>query len=270
VFLELPGTAAHLEFTAGGAHCASAPHPESLLVLYLGDAAAVEAVVARLDADPVPPANPYWAEHGVTFEDPDGFRVVLVPERWGGERAGEVRVAEHAGPRAELRRLFELAEDSEQELGAYIDDGRVLVAIDGDQVVGHLQITETGEPGEAEVKNMAVDPVHQRRGSRLGSGRPDRRFALGLLGVLAGPLEALDELGSEVGVVQLHRHQAFREKHRVAPVRGVCDDHDVRHRSCSCAELTRSPVRSVGRGLKVIAGSFSAQKARVCGPSRCQ
>jgi catechol 2,3-dioxygenase-like lactoylglutathione lyase family enzyme len=157
VFLELPGTAAHLEFTAGGGHCASAPHPESLLVLYLGDAAAVEAVVARLDADPVPPANPYWAEHGVTFEDPDGFRVVLVPERWGGERAGEVRVAEHAGLRAELRRLFELAEDSEQELGAYIDDGRVFVAIDGDQVVGHLQITDTGEPGEAEVNGRAAE-----------------------------------------------------------------------------------------------------------------
>ena len=30
----------------------------------------------------VPPANPYWAEHGLTFEDPDGFRVVLVPEPW--------------------------------------------------------------------------------------------------------------------------------------------------------------------------------------------
>jgi hypothetical protein len=27
-------------------------------------------------------ANPYWDEHGVTVEDPDGFRVVLVPEYW--------------------------------------------------------------------------------------------------------------------------------------------------------------------------------------------
>jgi hypothetical protein len=26
--------------------------------------------------------NPYWAKHGLTFEDPDGFRVVLVPEHW--------------------------------------------------------------------------------------------------------------------------------------------------------------------------------------------
>jgi catechol 2,3-dioxygenase-like lactoylglutathione lyase family enzyme len=82
VFLEVPGTGAHLELTAGGAHGAPVPHPESLLVLYLGDEATVRAVAARLGAGPVAPANPYWAEHGLTFADPDGFRVVLVPERW--------------------------------------------------------------------------------------------------------------------------------------------------------------------------------------------
>ena len=82
VLLAVPGTGAHLELTAGGGHGAPAPHPESLLVLYLGDDEAVRAVVARLDADPVAPANPYWADHGVSFEDADGFRVVLVPERW--------------------------------------------------------------------------------------------------------------------------------------------------------------------------------------------
>jgi catechol 2,3-dioxygenase-like lactoylglutathione lyase family enzyme len=82
VFLEVPGTDAHLELTAGGEHGAPEPHPESLLVLYLGDADAVRAVVSRLGLTPVTPANPYWAEHGTTIEDPDGFRVVLVPERW--------------------------------------------------------------------------------------------------------------------------------------------------------------------------------------------
>jgi catechol 2,3-dioxygenase-like lactoylglutathione lyase family enzyme len=82
VFLAVPGSGAHLEFTSGGSDDAPSPHRESLLVLYLGDDATVQQVVARLDADPVPPANPYWAEHGVTFADPDGFRVVLVPERW--------------------------------------------------------------------------------------------------------------------------------------------------------------------------------------------
>ena len=82
VFLALPGTGAHLELTAGGEHGAPVSHPESLLVLYLGDDEAVRSVAARVGAEPVMPANPYWAVHGVTFEDPDGFRVVLVPERW--------------------------------------------------------------------------------------------------------------------------------------------------------------------------------------------
>jgi hypothetical protein len=48
-------------------------------VLYLGEEEAVQAVVARLGVDPIPPANPCWAKHGLTFENPDGFRVVLVP-----------------------------------------------------------------------------------------------------------------------------------------------------------------------------------------------
>jgi ribosomal protein S18 acetylase RimI-like enzyme len=157
VFLQVPGTGAHLEFTTGGGEGTPAPHPESLLVLYLGDEAAVQAVVARAGAEPVAPANPYWAEHGVTLEDPDGFRVVLVGEHW-------IHVAEYDGPRQPLRRLFELAEDSADELDGYIDAGVVLVAFAGDEIVGHLQLTETSDPAEAEVKNTAVDPEHQRRG----------------------------------------------------------------------------------------------------------
>jgi catechol 2,3-dioxygenase-like lactoylglutathione lyase family enzyme len=83
VFLDIPGTGAHLELTAGGRHGAPTPHPESLLVLYVGDEAGVHAIAARIGTNAVTPANPYWAVHGVTVEDPDGFRVVLVPERWG-------------------------------------------------------------------------------------------------------------------------------------------------------------------------------------------
>jgi catechol 2,3-dioxygenase-like lactoylglutathione lyase family enzyme len=83
VFLEIPGTGAHLELTAGGRHGAPEPHPESLLVLYVGDDAGVQAIAARIGVEPVTPANAYWAAHGLTVEDPEGFRVVLVPERWG-------------------------------------------------------------------------------------------------------------------------------------------------------------------------------------------
>jgi putative acetyltransferase len=84
VFLAIPGSGAHLEFTSGGGHAPPAPHPESLIVLYVGSTAAVEALVARSGAEPVEPANPYWKAHAVTIADPDGFGVVLVPERWSG------------------------------------------------------------------------------------------------------------------------------------------------------------------------------------------
>lgn len=79
VFLGLPGTAAHLEFARGGRHSAPTPNPETLLVLYLGDAETVEETIRRIGAEPVEAANPYWRTNGVTLADPDGFRVVLVP-----------------------------------------------------------------------------------------------------------------------------------------------------------------------------------------------
>ena len=84
VFLEIPGTGAHLELTTGGPHGPPTPHPESLLVLYLGSDRALDEVRGRLDAEPVPPSNPYWSERSLVFEDPDGFLVVLVPEDWTG------------------------------------------------------------------------------------------------------------------------------------------------------------------------------------------
>jgi GNAT superfamily N-acetyltransferase len=69
-----------------------------------------------------------------------------------------VRIAPHTGPRAELRPLFALAEDSAAELDSYIDAGDVLVALEDDRVVGQLQLIAD------EVKNMAVLESHQRRG----------------------------------------------------------------------------------------------------------
>ena len=82
VIIGLPGTAAHLEFTTGAVHTASTPDPETLVVLYLGSWEAVRARAERLSVPPVPAANPYWDENGLTFEDPDGFRVVLAARTW--------------------------------------------------------------------------------------------------------------------------------------------------------------------------------------------
>ena len=80
VMLGLPGEEYHLEFTehAEGSP-GRAPTRENLLVLYLTDRAAIDAISTRLAAfghEPVEPENPYWADD-LTFEDPDGWRVVL-------------------------------------------------------------------------------------------------------------------------------------------------------------------------------------------------
>jgi hypothetical protein len=59
IFLALPGTETHLEFTTGGEHRGPTPHPDSLLVLYLGSLDAVSEACERVGAQPVEPANPY-------------------------------------------------------------------------------------------------------------------------------------------------------------------------------------------------------------------
>jgi catechol 2,3-dioxygenase-like lactoylglutathione lyase family enzyme len=82
VMLGLPGRDYHLEFThhEGGSPC-PAPTRDNLLVLYIPDGHAIGHLVARLISlghSPVEPENPYWKDKGMTFEDPDGWRVVLM------------------------------------------------------------------------------------------------------------------------------------------------------------------------------------------------
>ena len=207
VFLAIPGTGAHLELTSGGAHGPPAPHPESLLVLYVGDASAVHEIEGRLRTRPVAPANPYWAKRGLTFEDPDGFRVVLVPEHWDSRDAAvAIRIVEHRGPRAVLRPLFELAEDSARALDTYIDEGRVLVAFAGDEIVAHVQITTTGRAHEAEIKNMAVDPAMQRR----GVGRALVEAAIALARAEGRSTLVVATAAADIGNLRFYQRQGFR------------------------------------------------------------
>jgi GNAT superfamily N-acetyltransferase len=88
------------------------------------------------------------------------FRKSLDP----AEPTTAMRVEHHAGPRSDLRSLFELAEDSPTQLDSYLDCGRVLVAVAGEEILGHLQLIETELASEAEIKNMAVLASHRRRG----------------------------------------------------------------------------------------------------------
>ncbi|MFD0365173.1 VOC family protein [Nocardia sp. GCM10030253] len=84
VMLGLPGAGYHLEFTTHvDGSPGDAPSAENLLVLYFSGEAQMYDVAWRLGefgVEPVDAENPYWAENGgLTFPDPDGWRVVLMP-----------------------------------------------------------------------------------------------------------------------------------------------------------------------------------------------
>lgn len=86
----------HLEFTyqhpvdskePQGAESVRAPTKDNLLVLYLPDRGEYEKRKARMEAhgyESVESANPYWEGCGTTFEDGEGWRVVLVRGGWSG------------------------------------------------------------------------------------------------------------------------------------------------------------------------------------------
>jgi len=86
IMLGLPDGPYHLEFTQQHDHVAGrAPTADNLLVFYLPDQATWQQVVDRMRAagyTPVLSANPYWDVHGLTFADPDGYRVVLQQAPW--------------------------------------------------------------------------------------------------------------------------------------------------------------------------------------------
>lgn len=86
VMLGRKGSAYHLEFTRKQGHKAGrAPTEDNLLVFYLPAAGECEKAVARLvkAGYPIVKAfNPYWDKKGKTFEDPDGYRIVLQNASW--------------------------------------------------------------------------------------------------------------------------------------------------------------------------------------------
>lgn len=76
----------HLEFTHHhGSVAGYAPTQDNLLVFYIAEEKQwVEQCEAMLQAGftGVPSFNPYWDENGRTFEDVDGYRVVLASREW--------------------------------------------------------------------------------------------------------------------------------------------------------------------------------------------
>jgi len=86
VMLGHPRAPWHLEFTSREHHDAGrAPTEDNLLIFYLPELAQWEEGCARMREAgfvEVPAFNPYWDRSGRTFEDPDGYRVVLSQRAW--------------------------------------------------------------------------------------------------------------------------------------------------------------------------------------------
>ena len=88
VMLGVRGGSYHLEFTRARAHpVPPRPTVEDLLVLYMpsepGWRAACDSMLAA-GFRQVASFNPYWDAKGRTFEDRDGYRVVLQQADWRG------------------------------------------------------------------------------------------------------------------------------------------------------------------------------------------
>jgi catechol 2,3-dioxygenase-like lactoylglutathione lyase family enzyme len=86
VMLGHPGAPYHLEFTLERGHEAPrSPSEDPLLVFYIPERERWQAAVRRMEAAGFPAVrsrNPYWDVRGKTFEDPDGYRVVLQQAEW--------------------------------------------------------------------------------------------------------------------------------------------------------------------------------------------
>ena len=81
VMFGLPSKDYHLEFTShkNGSPC-PAPTKDNLLVFYIPKKSEIAKICKKLNENgiyEVSPENPYWENNSVTFEDPDGWRIVF-------------------------------------------------------------------------------------------------------------------------------------------------------------------------------------------------
>jgi GNAT superfamily N-acetyltransferase len=183
-------------------------------------------------------------------------------------RAPVPAITEHAGDRAALRPLFELAEDSAAALDAYIEAGRVLVAADGDTIVGHLQLTETGDAAEAEIKNMAVAETHQSRG--IGRALVDAAVALARADGVETLLVAT--AAADIGNLRFYQRVGFRmrsiERDAFTEATGyppgiVLDGIPLRDRVWLDRDVDQRPdTRSARRASRLGRGSSRADSRR--------
>ena len=76
----------HLEFTSQSNHSVGlAPSQDHLLVFYQPSFESWQSTIKKIEesgAAPVQSYNPYWDTNGRTYEDPDGYRIVIYNGTW--------------------------------------------------------------------------------------------------------------------------------------------------------------------------------------------
>lgn len=80
VFLGLKDKDWHLEFTTSKMEANHQFDEDDLLVFYVESQIEMDEITSKatgFEIDQVEPKNPYWKSNGITFLDPDGFRVVV-------------------------------------------------------------------------------------------------------------------------------------------------------------------------------------------------
>ena len=182
VLLGLPGLRYHLEFTQHD-HGSPGPTPsrDNLLVLYFGDLTQAGQVASRLAALghlPAEAENPYWTENGaITVEDPDGWRVVLMPRppQCPADAGPVIRpgVPADLPAASDVYRRASLSNAGDHDnLLAHpehlvlrpegLAEGRTYVAMQEGSLAGFATWSQGG--GSYELEDLFVDPGWRRRG----------------------------------------------------------------------------------------------------------
>jgi ribosomal protein S18 acetylase RimI-like enzyme len=112
----------------------------------------------------------------------------------------------HKGGRSALLPLFALADDSPFHVSRYMELGVLLVARDGDEVVGHAQIIKTPSAAVFELKSIAVC----RHRQRTGIGRDLVRAAIRHCQQRNGRRLIVSTAAADTGNLRFYQRQGFR------------------------------------------------------------
>ncbi len=176
------GTAAadyHLEFTqCRSGHVRPTPTPEDLIVLFVPEVSEWRELCGNMEAagfKRVASFNPYWEANGRTYEDHDGYRVVLQRARWPASLSAIPRVR-HARreDRAHLLELWERSARATHHFlrSADVDALRPLVAAElaSDAVAWWVAEADAGDVrgflgfARNTIEGLFVDPDHLGQG----------------------------------------------------------------------------------------------------------